>query len=151
MTTEMKRYESFDSLQKKTIQLAKQISDWSQKTGHKFDGMLVIPRGGFYPAMILSQMFHLEAPAILSASISSYDKNSKMPNATFKKGQVPLDTHVRGTDWLIVDDIFDTGQTANELTDDLYKQGASSVKVACLIYKPGKTKVDIRPDFYVEK
>lgn len=151
MTTEEKRYESFNSLKKKTIELAKLIAEWSQKTGYQFDGMLVIPRGGFYPAMVLSQLFHLQAPAIVSASISSYSKDAKVPATTFRKGQVPLDSHVQGTDWLIVDDVFDTGQTVKELTDDLLKQGARSVRSACIYYKPGKSKVDIKPDFYVEK
>lgn len=151
MSTDGKRYESFDSLQEKSIALAKKVAHWSKETGNKFDGLLVIPRGGFYPAMVLSQMFHLEAPAIISASITSYSKDSKVPSETFKKGQVPLDIHVKGTDWLIVDDVFDTGKTVKELTDDLLGQGARSVKSACIYYKPGKSKVDIKPDFYIEK
>lgn len=151
MSTKDRRYESFDSLLEKSVLLGKKIAQWSKDTGNKFDGLVVIPRGGFYPAMALSQMFHLEAPAIISASITSYSKDNKASSGSFRKGQVPLDVHVRGNDWLIVDDVFDTGQTVKELTDDLYRQGAKSVKFACLYYKPGKSKVDIKPDFFVEQ
>ncbi len=150
MSEEQKRYESFESLQKKTVALGKQIAGWSARTGYKFDGMLVIPRGGFYIGMVFSQIFHLEAPAILSASISSYPEEARV-STKFKKGQVPLDSQVKGTDWLIVDDVFDTGKTVKELTDDLMRQGARSVRVACIYYKPGKSKVDIKPDFYIDE
>ncbi len=151
MSTEEKRYESFDSLLKKSIKLAEKIAVWSQKTEHKFDGLLVIPRGGFYPAMVISRMFHLEAPAIVSASLTSYAHDAKVPGAVFKKGQVPLGIHVKGTHWLVVDDVFDTGKTMQEITDDLYRLGAASVKSACVYYKPGKRQVAIKPDFYVEE
>ena len=151
MTTEEKRYESFESLLEKSILLAKKIAQWSQETGNKFDGLVVIPRGGFYPAMIISRMFHLEAPAIISASLTSYSHDQKVSAGTFKKGQVPLVTHVKGLSWLIMDDVFDTGKTVQEVTDDLYKHGATSVKSACVYYKPGKREVKILPDFYVEE
>ena len=151
MATEDKRYESFDSLLSKSILLARKIADWSEQAGQKFDGLVVVPRGGFYPAMVISRMFHLEAPAIVSASLTSYGHDSKASSGSFKKGQVPLDTHVKGHSWLIVDDIFDTGGTIQEVTDDLYSKGASSVKSACVYYKPGKRQVRIEPDFYIEK
>lgn len=151
MSTEEKRYESFDSLLEKSILLGKNIAAWSKRTGNKFDGLVVIPRGGFYPAMVISRMFHLEAPAIVSASLTSYPHDQKVSAGAFKKGQVPLDTHVKGHSWLIVDDVFDTGKTVQEVTDDLYKQGATSVKSACVYYKPGKRQVDVLPDFFVEE
>ncbi len=151
MSTGEKRYESFDSLLEKSIALAKKIAHWSKETGNKFDGLVVIPRGGFYPAMVISRMFHLEAPAIISASLTSYPHDKKISSGTFKKGQVPLVTHVKGLSWLIVDDIFDTGKTIQEVTDDLYKQGAASVKSACMYYKPGKREVALKPDFFVEE
>ncbi len=148
---EDKRYESFDSLLQKSILLARKLADWSKKSGEKFDGLVVVPRGGFYPAMVISRMFHLEAPAIVSASLTSYGHSEKVSSGSFKKGQVPLATHVKGLNWLIVDDVFDTGKTLQELTDDLYKHGAASVKTACIYYKPSKRQVEITPDFYVEE
>lgn len=150
MSEEEKRYESFDSLLKKSIELSKQIAGRTAKTGEKFDGLVVIPRGGFYPAMVISRMFHLEAPAVVNASLTSYAHDSKTPG-DFKKGQIPLDVHVSGHSWLVVDDIFDTGRTVKEVMEDLFAKGATSVKSACVYYKPGKRKVDIEPDFYVEQ
>lgn len=148
--TEEKRVETFESVLAKSKALAEKIAAWSTETGHKFDGLVVIPRGGFYPAMVLSRMFHLEATAIVSASLTSYGLNEKT-GGKFKKGQVPLDTHVKGHSWLIVDDIFDSGRTIQEVTDDLLAKGAASVKSACVYYKPSKRRVEIEPDFYIEQ
>lgn len=151
MNGESKRYESFESLLKKSIALGKQIAEWSARTGEKFDGLVVVPRGGFYPAMVISRMFHLEAPAIINASLTSYPHDAKVSSGKFKKGQLPLDAHVKGLSWLIVDDVFDTGKTIQEVTDDLHKQGAKLVKSACVYYKPEKREVALKPDFYVEE
>ena len=151
MSAVEKRYESFKSLLNKSILLAHKISEYSQTTGEKFDGLVVIPRGGFYPAMVISRMFHLEAPAIISASITSYAHDSEVSAGKFKKGQVPLVTQVKGLSWLVVDDVFDTGKTIQEVSDDLLAHGAKSVKSACVYYKPGKREVKLVPDFFIEE
>lgn len=56
-----------------------------------------------------------------------------------------LDVHRR--DVLLVDDIFDTGHTIQEIGALLEKMGASSVRSAVLLRKQGRQEVDLRPDF----
>lgn len=56
-----------------------------------------------------------------------------------------LDVHRR--DVLLVDDIFDTGHTIQEIAALLEKMGASSVRSAVLLRKLGRQEVDLQPDF----
>jgi hypoxanthine phosphoribosyltransferase len=54
--------------------------------------------------------------------------------------------HIAGRDVLIVDDIFDTGQTLFELTDQIDGLKPKSVRLAVLLTKQGRQKVGIQPD-----
>ena len=48
---------------------------------------------------------------------------------------------------LLIDDIFDTGNTLQEVTQLINKLGPSSLKSAVLLLKTGCQQVDWRPDF----
>jgi len=50
-------------------------------------------------------------------------------------------------DVLVVDDIFDTGNTMVELLSLMEKLGPSSVKTAVLLRKKARCEVDLQPDF----
>lgn len=54
---------------------------------------------------------------------------------------------ITGRDVLIVDDIFDTGNTLLELLNLMSGLGPTSVKTAVLLRKRGRQEVDIEPDF----
>lgn len=54
---------------------------------------------------------------------------------------------VVGRDVLLVDDIFDTGQTLQRLVDDMTELGARSVRSAVLLHKKRQHAVTVRPDF----
>lgn len=58
-----------------------------------------------------------------------------------------LATAVRGRHVLLVDDIFDTGQTIAELIPMLDELGPASVRTAVLLRKQGRSQVDFQPDF----
>jgi len=51
-----------------------------------------------------------------------------------------------GRDVLLLDDIFDTGQTLSTLTTQLHSMGARSVRSAVLLFKHGRQQVTFRPD-----
>jgi hypoxanthine phosphoribosyltransferase len=53
---------------------------------------------------------------------------------------------VKDRDVLLVDDIFDTGQTLSALVLQLRKMGARSVRSAVLLRKAGRKLVDLNPD-----
>jgi hypoxanthine phosphoribosyltransferase len=55
--------------------------------------------------------------------------------------------HIEGRDILVVDDIFDTGQTLFELADQLDQFKPKSVRSAVLLSKQGRARVSLRPDY----
>ena len=56
-------------------------------------------------------------------------------------------TDIRQRDVLLVDDIFDTGQTLWQLVPQIDDLGPASVHTAVLLRKEGQCKVPIEPDF----
>ncbi len=71
---------------------------------------------------------------------------------TSKPGPVVLDldllvSDIRGRDVLLVDDIFDTGDTIWELIPQLDDLGPETVRVAVLLRKQGRCRVPRQPDF----
>ncbi len=58
-----------------------------------------------------------------------------------------LTAEVRGRHVLLVDDIFDTGQTLWELIPQLDELAPLSIRTAVLLRKQGRKQVDLEPDF----
>ncbi len=58
-----------------------------------------------------------------------------------------LSSDVRGRDVLLVDDIFDTGNTLWELVPQLDELGPATVRTAVLLRKQGRCQVPLQPDF----
>ncbi|MGD0896928.1 MAG: hypoxanthine phosphoribosyltransferase [Thermoguttaceae bacterium] len=58
-----------------------------------------------------------------------------------------LSSGVQGRDVLLVDDIFDTGNTLWELVPQIDELGPASVRSAVLLRKAGRSKVSMKPDF----
>ena len=55
---------------------------------------------------------------------------------------------IRDRSVLLVDDIFDTGQTLSALIDTIRRSSPRSVRSAVLLWKTGKAKVSIQPDYH---
>jgi hypoxanthine phosphoribosyltransferase len=73
-------------------------------------------------------------------------------NQGTKPGKLVLNTDllsdgIQGRDVLLVDDIFDTGQTLWELIPQIDELGPSSLRSAVLLRKHGQCQVDLQPDF----
>ncbi len=54
---------------------------------------------------------------------------------------------ITGRDVLLVDDIFDTGNTLEEVKQLMAELGPSSLRAAVLLRKSGRQEVTLRPDF----
>lgn len=54
---------------------------------------------------------------------------------------------ITGRDVVLIDDIFDTGHTLQEVRDLMQKLGPTSLKSAVLLCKTGRQEVDWMPDF----
>ena len=54
---------------------------------------------------------------------------------------------ISGRDVLLVDDIFDTGHTLDELITRMNELRPTSLRTAVLLRKHGRQEVDLEPDF----
>ncbi|MDP7204055.1 MAG: hypoxanthine phosphoribosyltransferase [Pirellulaceae bacterium] len=68
-----------------------------------------------------------------------------------QRGELELDTAILpdivGQEVLLVDDIFDTGHTLNEVQGMIQSMEPGLLHTAVLLHKLGRQEVDIRPDF----
>ncbi len=87
--------------------------------GGPWQGLVAVTRGGLVPAAIVAR--ELDIRRIETICISSYD-DREQGELTVLKG-VPGD----GEGWLIVDDLVDTGRTAQVVRDSLPKAHFATV------------------------
>ena len=55
---------------------------------------------------------------------------------------------------MIVDDVFDTGLSINQIIDDIKKackKNTPEIKIATPYFKPSKNKTDRRPDYFIHE
>lgn len=64
---------------------------------------------------------------------------------------VRLMPDLTGRHVLLVDDIFDTGQTLSRLLAELREEDVLSVRSAVLLWKEGRREVEVRPDYHCFK
>lgn len=74
---------------------------------------------------------------------SSY-KGTQRGKLTINAEMMP---DIYNRDVLLVDDIFDTGHTLQEVVRLMHGLGPKSIKTAVLLTKQGRTEVSMRPDF----
>ena len=73
-----------------------------------FKGLVAITRGGMVPAAIIARELNIRL--IDTVCTSTYDRMERGAQVTFLKGTAA--ERDKGKDWLIVDDLVDTGVTA---------------------------------------
>jgi len=92
---------------------------WRLVDMEKWQGIVAITRGGLVPASIIAR--ELEIRYIDTVCVSSYDVRAQGEITVLKS--VDMD----GKDWLLVDDLVDTGQTARIVRDMLPKAHFATV------------------------
>jgi adenine/guanine phosphoribosyltransferase-like PRPP-binding protein len=97
---------SWDQLHRDSRALA-----WRLVEGGPWQGIAAITRGGMVPAAIIAR--ELEIRLIDTVCIASYDERDQGRLEVLKR--VPGD----GAGWLIIDDLVDTGRTAQAVRDML--------------------------------
>jgi len=107
---------------------------WRLADAGPFKGLVAITRGGLVPAAIVAR--ELELRLIDTICCSTYEKTKRGAKVEVLKGtSAEAD---RGEDWLIVDDLVDTGVTAERVRQMLPKAHFATVYA-----KPaGKPMVD---------
>lgn len=77
---------------------------------------------------------------------------SSYRGATTRPGELSVDLgllpDIRGRDVLIIDDIFDTGNTMEKLVAALQHREPASVRTVALLVKEGRAEVELKPDFH---
>ena len=145
--------ETWGSIYKKSIKLAEIIieSYGGTEPGLLFDKVVTIPKGGLYPANIVTREIACRGIDILSAAMGFYASGANKPGRKISYGQSPTKKEVRGKNLLIIDEVCDSGKTLLDLVNRLNKLGAASVKTGVIHYKAGKSETGFIPDWYVEK
>ncbi|HVX24423.1 MAG TPA: phosphoribosyltransferase family protein [Candidatus Saccharimonadales bacterium] len=141
--------ETWKSVYLKSLQLSQQIRDHCAETDERFDAMVVVPRGSYYPANILSRELGFGAVDLLHACIHSYATGASERREHFEVGQMPPPEMIRDKNLLVVEEVCDTGQSLHFLFDYLQTAGAGLVRTGVLHYKPERSETDFVPDWYV--
>jgi len=104
-------------------------------TGRSYVGIIAIARGGLIPACIIAR--ELDIRTVEAVSIASYDDRSQRAPRMLKG--VDAELVGDGTDWLVIDDLVDSGLTARVVRELL--PGAT---MATVYAKPeGQATVDM--------
>lgn len=121
-------------------------------SAERFDLILAITRGGLVPAALICE--ELELRTVLSATVMFYTDSGEqffgMTEPRFLS--FPSADALQGRRVLIVDDVWDSGSTANAVHARVLRAKPAMVKVGVLHYKPegSLSKSASRPDFYGE-
>lgn len=100
----------------------------------RWTGIIAITRGGLFPAGIIAR--ELDIKLIETIGISSYDGTVQREAKMLKNIDKALVTN--GQDWLVVDDLVDTGNTAK-----IIRQMLPKAHIATVYAKPaGEPLVD---------
>ena len=122
-------------------ELAERLAD------RQFDAILGIARGGLVPAALLAQELGLRR--VLAAAVSSYEGDQRTEHLHFL--EFPPDQAVVGRRILVVDDIWDSGRTAELVRRRILDAGGHPT-IAVLHYKPVRSVYpDRRPDVWLRE
>ena len=115
---------SWDELSKDASELAAKLR------GTPWTGIIAVARGGLIPAALIAQ--HLNIKRIETVCIASYE--FQVQGKTQILGQ-PKDVAYGGQNWIVIDDLTDTGNTFEEVRKLL-----PAARYACLYAKPAGVK-----------
>lgn len=142
-----------DDLQLMSLQLAKMIYD----SGYRPTRLIALWRGGAPIGMYIHEYFKFKGHNIdhIAIRTSAYEgKEQKKEIRVHGLGYI-IDNANYDDKVLIVDDIFDSGRTAEKvienMRDKMRKNMPETVKFATIFYKPTKRVVDFEPDYYVKE
>jgi uncharacterized protein len=152
-----KEFLPYTVVRNNSIKLAHQIHE----SGFVPDVIYLSLRGGAYLGNIISEYFKLvrkgDRPVFYAAVVARSYTDIKQQTRVMIDGWTYNPEFLRNGDKvLIVDDIFDSGNTVNHLADVIMQHGIprEDLKVAVHDYKELTyltTKPDIIPDFYCRK
>ncbi len=130
---------SEERLKARIAELAKEISE-----KERIDVVVGALTGAFVFVADLVRAMGSETLDVQFVRASSYGNGTERSTFTVK-GIERLD--VAGKNVLLVDDIFDTGHTLQNLSRAIRERGAATVKTCALLDKPSRREVDFAADY----
>lgn len=137
-------------LQIMSLQLAKKIYD----SGFRPTKLIALWRGGTPIALYIHEYFKYKGHNIdhIAIRTSSYQGMERQKVIRVHGLGYIVETANASDEVLIIDDIFDSGNTAKKVIDDMKLRmrlnTPSVIKIATLFYKPTKRVVDFEPDYF---
>lgn len=121
-------------------------------SGWKPDVLLALWRGGAAVGVALHEFFKASGwdvrhYPLKCASYTGIGENAGEVAFTF--GEETFGLLSPGDRVLVVDDVFDTGKTAQAVKERIGATGAE-MRMACVYWKPGKNRTDLRPDYFAK-
>ncbi len=105
---------------------------WKLQEKGQWQGIVAVTRGGMVPALLVAR--ELDIRVLDTVSVASYDHQEQSTGQILKQATAAGD----GKDWLVIDDLADTGATFR-----LLREHFSQAHYACLYAKPqGAPTVD---------
>lgn len=145
--SKQKCFLSANDFQDDCIRLARCVYD--DKTWAP-DLILALWRGGAQPGVIMSEVFSLLGPAVPHTIIkcASYTSIGEQTEVLFFGADAILDSIQPHQRVLVVDDVFDTGRTADAVRKRIPH---ADLRFAMVYWKPTASMVDFGPHYYVHK
>ena len=120
------------------------VANLAVQTGRDFDLVLAITRGGLVPAGMLA--YRLDLRVILVVGVEFYRTEGGTHDRP-RVGHYPAEELLAGRRVLVVDEVWETGETMTEVLARLRASGANPVS-AVLHYKPTRSRVSGAPDHH---
>jgi hypoxanthine phosphoribosyltransferase len=144
-----KIHENWDDVYQKSLYLAGLINRDFGPADEYFDYMVVVPRGGYFPANIVARKFGFDVTRLVHACVGSYNEGQNQRKNELVLGEMPPQDKIKGKSLLVIDEVCDTGETLAYITSYLKKAGAKNVHSGVLHYKPTNSKTGYKPDWTV--
>ncbi|MDD4017279.1 MAG: phosphoribosyltransferase family protein [Kiritimatiellae bacterium] len=132
-----------------SFRLARQILD----SGWQPDELIALWRGGAPVGVAVHEFlyFHGMRPRHRALKCQSYTGiKTRQPEVRFENADDVFLSVVPGSRVLVIDDVFDTGQTARAVMNRLAPSGAE-VRLATVYWKPRQNRTGHKPDFYLRE
>jgi hypoxanthine phosphoribosyltransferase len=120
------------------------VSELAAAVGRDFDLVLAITRGGLVPAGMLA--YRLDLREILVAGVEFYRAGGGTHD-TPQVGHFPDASLLTGRRVLVIDEVWETGETMTEVLTRVRAAGAKPVS-AVIHYKPSRSRVAGQPDHW---
>ena len=122
------------------------VARLAERVGRDHDLVLAITRGGLVPAGMLA--YRLDLREILVAGAIFYlPEGGTHPRPVI--GHFPDDGLLRDQRVLVVDEVWETGETMTEVMARVRAAGGRPVS-AVIHYKPGRSRVEGAPDHWAD-